>query len=231
VKIRAVMLDATGVLIDPAVPVGQTYAEMAGRYGVELPAWRLEDGFRRALRAAPARVLPGRTGDAAVAFERGWWRELVRKTFQAVDSTARFADFDDFFDDLYDHYGRADAWLLRRGALRALTGLRAAGLGIGVVSNFDHRLPEILEGLEIASFFDVVMIPSRCGAAKPDPDIFLAALALLGVEAGETVYVGHDPIVDAPGASRAGLLPLMLNEAEALDALPTRIAQVAKLGA
>jgi len=225
------MLDATGVLIDPAEPVGQTYAGIARRHGVELPAWRLEDGFRRALRGAPARVLPGRTGAAASAFERDWWRERVRQTFQSVDSTIRFADFEGFFDDVYDHYGHAGAWQLRRGVRPALMSLRAAGLATGVVSNFDHRLPEILEDLGIASLFDVVMIPSRCGSAKPDADIFLAALALLGVAAGETVYVGHDPVVDAPGASRAGLLPLLLNEAEALDALPTRIAQVAKLGA
>lgn len=229
--IRAVLFDATGVLIELAEPVGETYAAIAARHGVALPAWRLEDGFRRVLRAAPPRVLPGRTGDAAIAFERGWWHELVRQTFQSVDSTVRFADFDRFFEDVFAHYGDATAWRLRRGAKRALTRLRASALGTGVVSNFDHRLPGILEDLGIASLLDVAMIPSRCGAAKPDPEIFLAALALLGVDAPETIYVGHDPVLDTPGASRAGLLPLLLPEAEALDTLPARIAQVAKLGA
>ncbi len=229
-KIRAVMLDATGVLIDPAEPVGQTYAECASRHRIRLPAWRLEDAFRRVLRSATPRVMPGQTGDAAVAFERSWWRERVRQTFQAADSTVRFDDFDALFGEIYDHFSRGEAWRLRAGASEAIASVRARGYRTGVISNFDHRLPGILEDLEIAQLFDVIMIPSRCGAAKPDSEIFLAALALIGVEAGESIYVGHDRVLDGKGASRAGLLPLLLGGAETLDSLPTRIRQIANLG-
>lgn len=229
-KLRAVLLDATGVLIDPAEPVGQTYSEFASRHGIRLPAWRLEDAFRRALRGAPARVLPGATGQPAIDFERGWWRERVRQTFQAADSTVHFEDFDVFFSEIYDHFSRGEAWRLRAGAVEALTSLRGRPVRTGLVSNFDHRLPGVLEELGITTLLDVVMLPSICGAAKPDPAIFLAALALIGAEAGETVYVGHDPVLDAMAASRAGLLPLLLDAAEKLDTLPTRIEQIANLG-
>ena len=230
-KISAVLFDATGVLIEPAQTIGQTYAEAARDHGVDhLPAWRLEDAFRRVLRHAPPRVFPDLAPNAVENAERAWWRELVRQTFQATDSTVVFDDFTAFFEDLYDRFARPDAWRLRAGALEALRALADRGLALGVVSNFDHRLPDILEGLGIARFLGAVSIPSRCGAAKPDPGAFLTALSLLGARAREAVFVGHDPAEDVAGASGAGLVPLVLAEGETLATLPARIEQLANLG-
>lgn len=230
-KLRAVLFDATGVLIELARPAGETYAAVAGRHGGALPAWRLEDAFRRVLRHAPPRVSPGSDHAAASAAERAWWREVVRQTFQAADSTLPFDDFDAMFADLYATFAFAEPWRLRPGAASALAALRRAGLATGVVSNFDHRLDGILEDLGIASLLDVTMIPSRCGAAKPDPAIFRAALALIGVVPGDAAYVGHAPETDAAGACAAGLVPVLLREEEALTALPARLERIATLGA
>ena len=38
-------ISAAGTLIDPGEPVGETYARIAGHFGVELPARRLSDAF------------------------------------------------------------------------------------------------------------------------------------------------------------------------------------------
>jgi len=231
VAIRAVLFDATGVLIELAEPVGATYAEAARRFGVRLPAWRLEDAFRRVLRHAPPRVFPGRTPEAAAGCERAWWREIVRQTFQAADSTVRFADFEALFADLYTRYQTGTAWRARPGAHETIRTLRANGRATGVVSNFDHRLTPILEALGISELLDVVVIPSQCGFAKPDPAIFRTALAALDTRPDEAVYVGHDPDTDLAGATAAGLIAIRLAEDEALGTLPARIERVANLGA
>jgi putative hydrolase of the HAD superfamily len=231
VSLRAVLLDATGVLIEVARPVGETYAALADRHGVTIPAWRLDDAFRRVLRHAPARPLPGQRGAEAAAGERAWWRERVRQTFQAADSTARFADFDRFFGALYAHFGEGRAWRVCPGAVGALDAMRGRGWATGVVSNFDHRLPSILQDLGIAPLLDVVTLPSTCGHAKPDPAIFEAALGVLGVAPDEAVFVGHDPDVDLAGARAAGLRAVGIAPGTDLADLPARIEQVANLGA
>jgi putative hydrolase of the HAD superfamily len=228
--IRAVLFDATGTLIELRDEVGATYSRVAASYGVSLPARRLTDAFTRVLRHAPPRVFADETPDAAADLERAWWRERVRQTFRAADSTVRFADFDGFFDTLYEAFASAETWQLRRGAAQVLAALHDDGLALGVVSNFDHRLPRILDQLGIGAQLRVVALPHLHGAAKPDAALYRAALTRLDVTADECVYVGDDPENDGVGAKNAGLHFLDARAPAALEVLPARIAEIATLG-
>ncbi|MCR9096771.1 MAG: HAD-IA family hydrolase [bacterium] len=188
----AVAFDATGTLIEPTEPVGEVYARVAREYGVDLPAWRLEDGFRRILRHAGPRGLDGEDEEARREGEVAWWFEVIRQTFQATDSTARFSDFRGFAGALFDAYRASGAWRTRAGAEGLLAHLRTRSIPMGVVSNFDHRLPEILKDLEIIDYFDSIETPCRHGRAKPDAALFAASAEALGVEVDRLVYVGDD---------------------------------------
>jgi len=227
--VRAVLFDATGTLIELVDEVGDTYSRVAAEFGVSLPGGRITDAFIRVLRHAPRRVFPQASSEAAEAREREWWQERVRQTFQAADSTVRFVDFPGFFTALWEVFARGESWRLRPGVHIALDALRAKGLALGIVSNFDHRLPRILDELGISARFDVVALPCLHGAAKPEPALFQAALEALDVSADETLYVGDDPENDLAGAHAAGLHFCDARELERLDALPARIAGLATL--
>lgn len=207
-RIDAVLFDAAGTLILPAEPIGATYARVASRFGVALPADRLDEAFRRVFAAAPANVHPDAAPADLRARERAWWRSRVRETFRAADGMARFDDFAGLFDALFGHYADARAWRLAPGAHEGLADLTARGLRLGVLSNFDHRLPGILEGLGVAHHFACVVLPSDAGAAKPDPAIFAFGLSRLGVSAEGTLYVGDHAEEDLVGARAAGLRAL-----------------------
>jgi putative hydrolase of the HAD superfamily len=228
-RLRAVLFDAAGTLIDPSEPVGETYARVARRFGVELPAWRLSDAFGRVVRRAGPRLARHAATDDIEEVERRWWRGIVRSTFLAADSTVRFGDFEGFFDALFACFAEPEAWVLRSGVSEALPALRAEGRLLGVVSNFDHRLPNILEGHAIAGFFDTVTIPASCRLEKPDPGIFEVALRHLGVAAERAVYVGHHPQLDLAAASRVGLNVLDVAELGDLGELPARVRALANL--
>jgi putative hydrolase of the HAD superfamily len=230
--IRAVLFDATGTLIELAEAVGDTYSRIAAAHGAPLSARRLGDAFRHVLGHAPERVFPGLDPSAVAAAEHEWWKEVVRQTVRAADPAIRaqpFADFDAFFGDLFDTYSKSACWRTIAGAPGALADLRAAGYRTGVVSNFDQRLPIVLQGLNIAPLLDIVMYPLLCGAAKPNPAIFHAALESFGIAASSCVYVGHDPARDIAAACEAGLIPLALDAGTPLHDLPARIATIANL--
>ena len=222
-RIRAVLFDAAGTLIETARPVGVVYSELAHAQGVALSAARLADAFQRILAQAPPLVFPDAPAERIPALERGWWRDVVRSTFLATDGTARFRDFEAFFSDLYAHYAAATAWRARPGAHDALQRLRALGAATGVVSNFDGRLPGILAGLGLAQWLDVVMLPGEARAAKPDPRIFALALARLGVDAANAAHVGNDRARDVEGARAAGLAAIDATSFETLADLPARL--------
>jgi putative hydrolase of the HAD superfamily len=228
VTLRAALFDAAGTLLETARPVGEVYAELARAHGVALPAARLDDAFRRILAQAPPMVFPDAPAADIPALERGWWRAVVRSTFLAADATARFADFESFFGELWSCYAAPSAWRARPGAHAALRALRQRGLATGVVSNFDGRLPGILAGLGLAVWLDVVMLPGDARAAKPDPRIFALALARLGVAASQAVYLGDDPVRDLAAARAAGLVAIGIGGLATLADLPARLLERAE---
>ena len=86
-----------------------------------------------------------------------------------------------------------------------LDGLAARGLRLGVVSNWDCGLRNVLAGLGIAHHFAAIVPSAEVGAPKPQPAVFEAALSRLGVEPSEAIHVGDRPETDAAGASAAGI--------------------------
>lgn len=203
--IRAVLFDAAGTLIAPREPVGETYARHAEKQGLDISAWRLGDAFARVFASMPPAVFPELSGEALAHAERDWWFQLVRQTFLSADSAERPADFTALFDGLWSAYADPAHWRVRAGAAALLDRLRAEGRATGVVSNFDGRLPHLLEGLGLASRLDATILPRDAGAAKPDPAIFAYALARLGVAPEAALFVGDHPEEDLAGARAAGL--------------------------
>src|SRR5436309_5818092 len=201
-RLEAVTLDAVGTLIAVAEPVGRTYACVAARHGIALAPDRAERGFGEALAAGPPLAFPG-VGRARLAErERAWWRAVVRGAFGAA---AERASFDACFAELFAHYARPEAWRVFPEVPEALRLLRTQGLKLGVVSNFDGRLPPLLAGLGLSPLVDLVLPSTTADAAKPDPAIFRRALSALGVTASATVHAGDGLVADVEGARRAGL--------------------------
>jgi putative hydrolase of the HAD superfamily len=222
--IRAVFFDATGTLIALREPVGQSYSRVARDHGVDIPARRLEDAFRRVMAQAPPMLYPHATAAQVPAHERDWWREVVRRTFLAADSARRFRNFEGCFGDLWQHFSSLEAWKQRAGASSLLRRLQQRGLLTAVVSNFDARLPALLRGLDLASHLHAIILPSQARALKPDPAIFAFALERLGVSAAEGVFVGDDLQRDIEGARTAGLRAVDVSSLATLDALDTSLA-------
>jgi putative hydrolase of the HAD superfamily len=221
--IEAVVFDAAGTLIRPREPVGDTYARVARAHGVEIPAWRLDDAFRRVLASAPPMVFPGVPAKEIGARERAWWRDVVRAVFRSADQMQRFGDFELCFAELFAHYAEPAAWQAVPGARAALDALRAEGRRLAVASNFDQRLPALLAGLGLAPGLEGVLLPSALGAAKPDPAFFAAVAARLGVAPAAAAYVGDDPEQDVAAARRAGFRAIDASALANLGALPDRI--------
>jgi REG-2-like HAD superfamily hydrolase len=224
VSLRAVLFDAAGTLLLTAEPVGETYARALAKHGAAIPAWRLEDAFRRVHQRAPAMLFPDARDVEIPGLEREWWWWRVRETVRAADSEARVADFEGLFDALWSHYAATQAWRPVEGAVAALEALRGRGLATAVVSNMDHRLDALLEGLGLAAQLDAVVRPPHAGAVKPDPAMFLEGLRRLGATPDEAVYVGDDALRDLAGARRAGLRAIDVGELATLETLPRRLA-------
>jgi putative hydrolase of the HAD superfamily len=99
-----------------------------------------------------------------------------------------------------------------------------------VLSNFDHRLPPLLDDLGIVSAFEFVLLPTQTGTAKPDRAFFEAALARLALPATRVVYVGDDPTDDHAGAVGAQIESIDVRELASLTELLPRLAGATRRG-
>jgi putative hydrolase of the HAD superfamily len=218
--LRAVLFDAVGTLIELTRSVGEIYADAARRHGVDLPAWRIDDAFTRILAQATPMVFPSLAPADAAAQERAWWRQVVRATFRATDQEVRFQAFDACFEELWRRFAGPEVWRERPRASQTLHSLKAAGLATGIVSNFDQRLPDLLESLGLLRDLDTLVLPAHVGAAKPDRRIFEHALSALGIPAAQAAYVGDDARRDLAGARAAGLAAIDVTSLATLAELP-----------
>jgi len=214
-----VLFDAAGTLIELREPVAETYARIAREHGVALPPNKLEIAFRAAFNAAPAMVFPDASIEEISRLEKAWWRRVVSNTFRAADPAAKFPDFDEFFESLFDVMGRPQTWRETPGARSLLLKLRSLRWATAIVSNFDRRLLNILQGLGLAELFDAVVLCSDVGAAKPETAIFHRALERLQVPASRAVVVGDDEELDIGGARAAGLRAIDVRSLAKLDGL------------
>jgi putative hydrolase of the HAD superfamily len=201
-RTKAIFFDAAGTLIKPARRVGESYAAVAGKYGLEVAPAELANRFRSCFDASPPLAFPG-AGDARLAaLERAWWKDLVLRVFEPWRP---FERFDDYFSELFEYFAGSEAWALYPEVLETLTALKQRGLILDVISNFDSRLIRILAGLGASHWFDQIFVSTRVGYAKPDRRIFEAALREHGIAPQEAVHVGDSWINDVRGARDAGL--------------------------
>ena len=198
--IRVVTFDAAGTLIRLVKPPGQTYAETARLFGYNLDPVRVQDAFGLAWKSLPP---PPDCSGPQPDDDRDWWRALVAKTIEL----ARYEidRFDDYFKEVYETFARPGVWELFPSVPLVLTELNRLDIRLGVISNFDRRLYDVLLHLGIRDAFEHVIISSEVGVRKPAARIFLEAVRRFGVEAHETLHVGDDPESDLRGARSAGL--------------------------
>lgn len=128
---------------------------------------------------------------------RPFWRFIVEQSTGCCS--------EELFEEVYEYYVQRQAWALAPGAVPALRRLKAAGVRLAVVSNFDTRLRPILAALAVDDLFDAVVVSAEVGVEKPNPVIFEAALQQLRLRPGEVVHVGDDRRNDVWGARDAGI--------------------------
>jgi putative hydrolase of the HAD superfamily len=213
-QVKTIFFDAAGTLFTVNGSVGDIYARIARDYGKEVAVSDLELGFRRCFAAAPPMAFPGAAPEQIPTLEKQWWRTLVREAFAPLGP---FPAFDAYFDALFNFFARAEAWRLYPETLSTLDTLQAQGFTLGVISNFDSRLFDILDGFDIARFFDPIIISTRAGAAKPEQGIFIHALTRAGVKAREALHVGDSYEADIVGARMAGLTPVFINRGQKIQ--------------
>jgi len=196
---RAVLLDAMGTLVRLEPPVPRLRAALAAR-GIAV-------GEAEATRAMRAEIAHYRAHHDTAGTREGLDRlrracaDVVRAQLERPDAEA---------SAVHDALLEAIAFSPYPEVPGALTGLRELGCRLVVVSNWDVSLHDVLRRTGLAGLVDGVVTSAEHGAAKPDPALFLHALAQAGAAPEEALHAGDDPGADVAGARAAGVRPVLV---------------------
>jgi FMN phosphatase YigB (HAD superfamily) len=202
VPVEAVLLDAFGTLVVLDDPAGRLGALLAAE-GHPHPPERVAAALRAEVLHYRAHHDEGRDAASLASLRLNCAAVLAEGLGDDVPPLPRLTEI--LVDAL-----RFD---LIPDAVPALDAMADAGLRLGVVSNWDCGLGDVLAGLGVAERFGVVAASAVVGAGKPDPAIFHHALDALGVAPGEALHCGDLPAYDCAGAAAAGVRAVLIDRA------------------
>jgi putative hydrolase of the HAD superfamily len=198
-KFDAVLFDAAETLFTTRGSVGEIYHSVAERYGSSASASEIHEAFLRQFR---------NSGPVTTDSEKQWWRDVVHRVFSDIGMVN---NFERFFDEVYDQFRDSRGWRLFPETREVLEEFKRNGLKIGAISNFDSRLYTVMRDLDILSFFDSITISSETGYAKPQPEIFEAAIRSIGCAPNRILFAGDSLVDDFQAGQAAGLAAFLVD--------------------
>ncbi len=84
--------------------------------------------------------------------------------------------------------------------------LHRRGYLLGIIANTitETEIPDYLEDDGLTNIFKTVVLSSKVGIRKPNPEIYWEAARQIGADPAKCVYVGDNPVRDVEGTRLAG---------------------------
>jgi len=196
-----VLFDAGDTLLAPAPSFQGRFMAVAAEHGLPLEEAAVDAAIADAVRAAE---WPSDWTDPAT--QREFWVGFYRQVLADLGHEGR-----ELADALFEAFSDPAAYRLFDDVRPALDELASRGIKLGVVSNFEPWLEDILDLQGIGDRFAAVAISGKLGVAKPDPEIFKAALTEAGADPEATVHVGDQPVNDVDAARAVGITPVLID--------------------
>ena len=204
--VRAIFFDIGDTLVFDDPPLRERFGAALREVGVPYSPRRLPEAFRAGEHHALTQYLQGLSwddpavlrGGAACILEAlglpplaGTQWSALSQALQAVPFTRR----------------------VHPGAVPLLAELKRRGFTLGVISDWDTTLPDLLAEWGLAASLDAQAVSSLVGVTKPGQALFLDALRQANAEPSESLHVGDWYALDVAGARGVGMRALLFDHA------------------
>jgi putative hydrolase of the HAD superfamily len=157
-----------------------------------------------------------------------FWRRLAADWLARIGADANLLDP---LQETADELGFGPDSILFRpydDVLPCFAELKAMGIRLAVVSNWDYSLHRVLRMFGFDEHLELAVASLEEGVEKPDRRLFDITLDRLGVTAEETLHVGDNPEDDLQGARNAGIRGVLIDRS-AVHPAPPIIETLARL--
>ncbi|KAI5735386.1 hypothetical protein M8J77_017640 [Diaphorina citri] len=202
-RFKLVTFDVTGTLLRFRRTAGEQYVETGKKFGYDLNANVVQDNFVKHYKYFDKKY--PNFGSGTIGW-KDWWKRVVFKCFKdSYNGHITEADINNVFNDLIKSYSNQMGWKLAEGATELLDMLQSRNITLGVISNFDPRLHDLLKEMKLYGYFKFVVTSYETGLAKPDEKIFKLAESFACVNDSDIkIHIGDNFHLDYKAALDAG---------------------------
>ncbi len=225
--IEIVFFDAGDTLLRPHPSFEELFASVCSARGYELTPERVAEVRERMaphlvdIAEATGVENPSLSAEASLTF----WSYLYRRFLEELE-----VEDEGLVKELFSVFSSSSSYKLYPDVLPAVEDLRSSGYRLGLISNFETWLEDMLVDLELGGVFEPVVISGREGIEKPDPALYQIAVERAAIDPARCVHVGDSPQMDVEPALEVGLNAILLDRLDRYpDAPYPRIESLAEL--
>lgn len=199
--VRAIFFDIGDTLVFDDPPLPQRLAQAFRAMGLRVDDTRFPAAFRLGETFAAERYVRGFPWDDPESLEgalRLILGELQLPEPDLLEFQARFAAVP------FTRFVHPEA-------LSLLAELKVRGFVLGMISDWEVTLPDLLAELGIAPYLDALAVSSSVGVTKPDPRLFHEALRQANVAPINSLHIGDWLELDIAGAHAAGMQSVLFD--------------------
>jgi putative hydrolase of the HAD superfamily len=201
-SIRAVFFDADDTLFEIRGSVGARYALHLKAHGFPITAEQLDEHVPESWKEIVS-LYENEDGNYRAYHDRD--REIWQLFAQTLFSKVYTEELPpQLFEDIYNEFGHANSRQLIPHIVPLLETLSRHELILGVFTNNDKRIHQLIPALGLKSHFHHVFCASDIGYRKPSRHAFDGISERIGIPSHELLYIGDCPKNDVEGALNAG---------------------------
>jgi REG-2-like HAD superfamily hydrolase len=206
-RFDAVFFDLGHTLICPHPSFPELFTQICAGHGVALTQAQVADLPSEIDREIARLQASGAGFSLSLEDSRRFWLSIYRRALTRLGTPYP----DHLPRTLYERFTDGSSYRVYPDVVPALTALRAGGVRVGAISNWEAWCEQLIVQLELAPLFDFALISGVLGIEKPDPRLFRMALERAGVSPDRAVHVGDNPDHDCDAAHALGITPVLLD--------------------
>lgn len=225
-RFRAVLFDAGETLVHPSPSFPELFSRIVRSAGHERDPDDVLEASTTVLRRFSEASRDGDLWTLSPEASRRFWLGVYERMLESLGLPSA----DGLRETLYEGFTDLGNYALFDDVAETLDGLAETGVTLGIVSNFEAWLEDLLATLGVRGRFPVRVISGIEGIEKPDPRIYRLALERAGASPGEVAFVGDNPEFDVVPPAALGMFPVLIDRRERHPAHPgTRITDLRAL--
>jgi len=207
-EIQIVFFDAGETLLHAHPSFPELFVEVCRRNDIDMDVERVREVQERLaphlveLAEETGVTEPSLSADDSLIF----WSHLYRRLLGELGIAN-----EQLVGELYRTFSNSASYRLFDDALPALREVERQGYRLGLISNFERWLEEMLVELEVGHIFDTTVISAIEGMEKPNLEIYRRAIERARVDPSSAVHVGDSPTMDVEPATAVGMRGILLD--------------------